>query len=72
MIEIEQGSKDGYSIHPVVHQWASYLDGQRQEDEWARLALAVVGQSVPAGGTREYWVVQRKLIPHADMVRRWI
>ncbi|CZR43873.1 uncharacterized protein FPRO_13681 [Fusarium proliferatum ET1] len=72
MIEIHQGSKDGYSIHPVVHQWASYLDGQRQEDEWARLALAVVGRSVPARETREYWVVQRKLIPHAEMVRRWI
>lgn len=71
MIEIEQGSKDGYSIHPIVHQWASYLDGQRQEDEWARLALAVVGRSVPARETREYWVLQRKLIPHAEMVRRW-
>ncbi|KJZ69359.1 hypothetical protein HIM_11241 [Hirsutella minnesotensis 3608] len=70
MIETEQGSKGSYSMHPVVHQWASYLDGQRQEDEWAKLALAVVG--VPAGETREYWVVQRKLIPHAEMVRRWM
>ncbi|KJZ69757.1 hypothetical protein HIM_10840 [Hirsutella minnesotensis 3608] len=72
MIETEQGSKGSYSMHPVVHQWASYLDGQRQEDKWARLALAVVGRSVPVGETREYWVVQRKLIPHAEMVRRWI
>ncbi|KAF5618248.1 tetratricopeptide repeat domain protein [Fusarium sp. NRRL 25303] len=72
MIEIEQGSKDGYSIHPVVHQWASYLDGQRQKDEWAMLALDVVGRSVPTRETREYWVMQRKLIPHAEIVRRWV
>uniref|UniRef100_A0A0B7KQA1 PNPLA domain-containing protein n=1 Tax=Bionectria ochroleuca TaxID=29856 RepID=A0A0B7KQA1_BIOOC len=72
MIEAEEGSKDSYSMHPVVHRWASCLDGQRQEDEWARLALAVVGRSVPREQTRDYWVVQRKLIPHAEMVRRWI
>ncbi|KAI7770703.1 hypothetical protein LZL87_004490 [Fusarium oxysporum] len=72
MIETEQGSKDGYSLHPVVHQWVLYLDGQRQEEEWARLALTLVGHSVPVEETREKWVVQRKLIPHAEMVQRWI
>ncbi|KAL9569225.1 hypothetical protein ACKAV7_006811 [Fusarium commune] len=72
MIENEQGSKDGYSLHPVVHKWVLYLDGQRQEEEWARLALTLVGHSVPVEETREKWVVQRKLIPHAEMVQRWI
>ncbi|KAF9772537.1 hypothetical protein IL306_009749 [Fusarium sp. DS 682] len=72
MIETEDGLKDSYTIHPIVHRWASCLDEQQQENEWARLALVVVGQSVPTRKTREYWTTQRKLIPHAEMVQRRI
>jgi tetratricopeptide (TPR) repeat protein len=72
MIETEQGSKASYSMHPVVHQWASYIDGKRYDDEWLTLALAVVGQSMPTLETREYWVELRKLTPHAEMVWKWI
>ncbi|KAF5665043.1 tetratricopeptide repeat domain-containing protein [Fusarium denticulatum] len=72
MIETEQGSKDSYSVHPVVHQWALYLDEEWHKDEWVMVALAVVGQSVSMEGTKECWALHRKLIPHAEATRIWI
>ncbi|KAF4340652.1 tetratricopeptide repeat domain protein [Fusarium beomiforme] len=72
MIETQEGSKGSYSMHPVVHRWALCLSEQRQENEWVRLALAVVGQSVPTRETRDYWVVQQKLLPHAERLWKWM
>ncbi|CVL07330.1 uncharacterized protein FMAN_15396 [Fusarium mangiferae] len=72
MIEIEEGLKDSYSMHPVIHRWASCLDGQQQKKEWIKLALDVVGQSVPFQGVKEYWLLQQRLLPHAERCLWWI
>jgi tetratricopeptide (TPR) repeat protein len=72
MIETEEGSKDSYSMHPVVHRWALCLDGQQQKNEWAKLALEVVGHSVPFQDAKEYWLLQQRLLPHAERCLWWI
>ncbi|KAH6975787.1 hypothetical protein EDB80DRAFT_900003 [Ilyonectria destructans] len=72
MIETQEGSTGSYSMHPVVHRWASFLDGDEQKHESARLAIMVVGSSVPRRESREYWVLQQKLLPHAERCAGWM
>ncbi|KAH7119384.1 hypothetical protein B0J13DRAFT_532484 [Dactylonectria estremocensis] len=72
MVETQEGSTGSYSMHPVVHRWASFLDDDRQKHESARLALIVVGSSVPMRESREYWVLQQKLLPHAERCAEWM
>ncbi|SPO04432.1 related to ankyrin 3 [Cephalotrichum gorgonifer] len=72
MIEIQEGLKDTYSMHPVVHRWVSYLDDDQRKDKSARLALMIVALSVPSEDTRRYWILQRKLLPHAERSAGWI
>ncbi|KAH6881069.1 hypothetical protein B0T10DRAFT_551364 [Thelonectria olida] len=72
MIETREGSEGSYSMHPVVHRWASYLEGNQQKNESARLALMIIGFSVPVKETREYWVLQQKLLPHAERCVGWV
>ena len=61
---VENGA--GYATHPVVHRWARYYCGQDYNDELSRLALVVVGWGVPHNSTRDYSVLQRRLLPHAQ------
>ncbi|KAH6985405.1 hypothetical protein EDB80DRAFT_224855 [Ilyonectria destructans] len=72
MVETQEGSTASYSMHPVVHRWASFLDGEQQKHESARLALVVVGSLVPTRESREYWVFQQKLLPHAERCAEWM
>ncbi|KAF2678494.1 FabD/lysophospholipase-like protein [Lentithecium fluviatile CBS 122367] len=61
---VENGAS--YATHPVVHRWARYYCGQDYSDELARLALAIVGWAVPDSSMRDYSVLQRRLLPHAQ------
>ncbi|KAH7008703.1 hypothetical protein EDB80DRAFT_751332 [Ilyonectria destructans] len=72
MIETQEGLTGSYSMHPVVHRWSSFLDGDQQKHESARLALMVVGLSVPMRESREYWILQQKLLPHVERCAGWI
>ncbi|KAF5669913.1 ankyrin 3 [Fusarium denticulatum] len=66
MIQKLQEPKGNYSMHPVVHRWVSYLDDAQKNTEFARLALILVSHSIPMQDAKEYWVLQRKLLPHAE------
>ncbi|KAH7124926.1 hypothetical protein B0J13DRAFT_628227 [Dactylonectria estremocensis] len=72
MVETQQGLTGSYSMHPVVHRWASFLDCDQQKHESARLALVVVGSSVPTRESKEYWVFQQRLLPHAERCAEWM
>ncbi|KAH7124620.1 acyl transferase/acyl hydrolase/lysophospholipase [Dactylonectria macrodidyma] len=72
MVETQQGLTGSYSMHPVVHRWASFLDGDQQKHESARLALVVVGSSVPAHDSKDHWVFQQRLLPHAERCAEWM
>jgi hypothetical protein len=71
MIEARE-DVSAYSVHPVVHEWALQVLGWERKGELAWLAVIVVGKAVPDSTQREYWVVQQRLMPHADCCYRWI
>ncbi|KAH7012302.1 uncharacterized protein B0I36DRAFT_256794 [Microdochium trichocladiopsis] len=72
MIEANEDVGAGYSMHPVVHRWASHLDEGSRKADYARLALTVVGLSVPMSTERDYWVLQQQLLPHGQRCAEWV
>ncbi|PSN58604.1 hypothetical protein BS50DRAFT_614817 [Corynespora cassiicola Philippines] len=64
----EQG---GYATHPVVHRWAYHYRGKSSSSVLSRLAVAAVGWAVPHSSTRDYSIVQRRLLPHAQACSVW-
>jgi len=56
---------ESYSIHPVVHDWCVESISRGKHD-LMMLALMVVGFAVPEPSEPEYWVMQQRLLPHAN------
>ena len=64
LVESHQGT-ESYSIHPVVHDWCieSISNGDLK---LMMLAPTIVGFAVPSQSEPEYWVIQQRLLPHAN------
>ena len=56
----------GYGMHGCVHSWTLHVLNEVRNTELAQLAMRCVGLHVPADTERGYWVVQRRLMQHAD------
>ncbi|SLM38624.1 Tetratricopeptide-like helical domain [Lasallia pustulata] len=56
----------GYGMHNCVHAWAVHVLNAERETSMAILALICVGLAVPTNDVPEYWVKERRLLPHAD------
>lgn len=59
-------ASDGFSIHPVVHQW---LRQRLDAAAWhANLtaAITILGRAVPFAHFHEPWILQRRLAPQVD------
>ena len=72
MIEARESVRGSYMMHPVVHRWASHIQDGTANRSVLRLAVMVVGSSVPSSTSKDYWVVQRRLLPHAERCSWWI
>ncbi|PCH00605.1 Disease resistance protein [Penicillium occitanis (nom. inval.)] len=70
----EQGGS--YMMHPVVQDWCldvASIEDKARNRRWDELALVSVGYTVPARFEAPYWELRRRLLIHADYVRRaWI
>lgn len=62
-------STGSYSIHPVVHEWCAETISYGGVESLT-LAFLVVGFAVPVDSEREYWLLQQRLVPHADRCMR--
>ena len=64
LVESHQGT-ESYLIHPVVHDWC--MESISNDDlDLIMLALTMVGFAVPSPSEPEYWVIQQRLLPHAN------
>ncbi|KAG9512227.1 purine and uridine phosphorylase, partial [Aureobasidium melanogenum] len=62
-----------YAMHSVLHSWCRYLGGSETErSSFRKLAVDIVGQMVPAESMREYWILQRRLLPHGQEILKGI
>ena len=64
LIELIKDS-NGYSMHSCVHAWAAHVLNADRETSMAKLALICVSAAVPTKHVGEYWVIERRLLPHA-------
>ncbi|KAL9004307.1 MAG: hypothetical protein Q9188_002871 [Gyalolechia gomerana] len=64
LIESHQHT-ESYSIHPVVHDWCAETISDGNGDLIV-IALTVIGTAAPGHSEAVYWVLQRRLLPHAD------
>ncbi|GLA38505.1 hypothetical protein AnigIFM63309_005802 [Aspergillus niger] len=59
-----------YSVHPVVHDWCHYeLLGELDQPTRMQLrmtALAAIGHAVPSVAEKQHWVLQQRVLPHAN------
>ncbi|KAI5460798.1 P-loop containing nucleoside triphosphate hydrolase protein [Mariannaea sp. PMI_226] len=70
MVEIQGNVPNSFSMHPVVHKWTSYLQDDSDKKEFVKMAVLLVGLSVP---TQEGdWASQQRLLPHAQKCLEWI
>ncbi len=72
MIEAQESVPNSYVMHPVVHRWTSHIQDSSEKMEYVRLAVMAIGSSVPMATTDAYWILQRRLLPHAEQCLWWI
>ncbi|KAI1772656.1 hypothetical protein F4818DRAFT_453453 [Hypoxylon cercidicola] len=63
------GESNGYSMHGCVHSWTQHVLHDDQDEEgvyMAHLAMECVATHNPDEATAEYWLIQRRLLKHAD------
>jgi tetratricopeptide (TPR) repeat protein len=61
-----------YGIHPAVYRLTLYLENDGRRGEFLQLAVKLVGWAVPDLKTEQDWVLQRRLLPHADHCSYWV
>jgi tetratricopeptide (TPR) repeat protein len=58
-----------YAMHSVLHSWCRYLgESEAEKESFWKLAVYIVEGMVPSKSTEEYWVLQRRLLPHGQMI----
>ncbi|KAI8711063.1 PNP-UDP-1 domain-containing protein [Fusarium sp. LHS14.1] len=72
MIQAQVEPRGSYAMHPVVHQWVLHLDSNGKRRDFARLALILVGCSISTQETKEYWILQQRILPHAERCSWWM
>ncbi|MCJ1425603.1 hypothetical protein MMC29_003503 [Sticta canariensis] len=61
------GVSGGYCMHSCVHAWTKHvLKSEKDHIPMTKLALNCIGSAVPDETVTEYWLLQRRLLPHAN------
>ena len=60
-----QRDRESYSIHQVVHDWCAETINHGCRDLMLA-ALMIVGTASPGHLEAEYWLLEQRLLPHAD------
>jgi tetratricopeptide (TPR) repeat protein len=56
----------GYSMHSCVHSWTKHVVNDGWNSTMARIALSCIGLHVPYDDRPQYWVIQQRLVHHAN------
>uniref|UniRef100_A0ACC1R8X0 Uncharacterized protein n=1 Tax=Lecanicillium saksenae TaxID=468837 RepID=A0ACC1R8X0_9HYPO len=57
---------NGYSVHGCVHSWMIHVLNDLNEQDLVALAIKCTSLHVPGKEVPEYWLIQRRLMLHAD------
>ncbi|KZL70068.1 NB-ARC and TPR domain protein [Colletotrichum tofieldiae] len=56
----------GYSVHGCVHTWMIHILNTGVDEEMAWTAMICVASHIPRDNEHNYWLVQQRLLQHAD------
>jgi hypothetical protein len=57
------------AMHSVLHHQCCYVaKSEAERNSYRKLAVDIVGQTVPSRSMKECWVLQRKLLPHGQAI----
>jgi tetratricopeptide (TPR) repeat protein len=60
-----QSGSGRYSVHSCVHSWTVFVLNKEWDKGLAKLALTCVASEVPHTNEKDWWLLQRRLLPHA-------
>ncbi|CAG8395624.1 unnamed protein product [Penicillium salamii] len=63
---LQRVESGGYSVHGCVHSWMMHVLNQGLDKSMAWTAVRCVARRVPSPDKHEFWLIQRRLIAHAD------
>jgi tetratricopeptide (TPR) repeat protein len=63
---------NGYSVHSCVHLWSISVLNKEWDDGLARPTASCVAASVPDAPEMNWWLIQRRLLPHAGRLEHFI
>ncbi|KAG9250683.1 uncharacterized protein F5Z01DRAFT_640089 [Emericellopsis atlantica] len=63
---------NGYSVHACVHSWMVHALNGPDERGLSMLAMECTSLHVPGPKIAEYWLLQRRLLLHADRCRQFM
>jgi tetratricopeptide (TPR) repeat protein len=62
---IEQNDKsETYSMHALVHDWIRASIKDKEDEGLLQIEITTLGLAVPEANTRDYWITERRLLPH--------
>ncbi|KAK5189272.1 hypothetical protein LTR96_011360 [Exophiala xenobiotica] len=61
----QQSRTGGYNVHSCVHSWRVFVLNKQWDKDLARLAVTCVASAVPSTSEKDWWLLQRRLLPHA-------
>ncbi|THX00042.1 purine and uridine phosphorylase [Aureobasidium pullulans] len=62
-----------YAMHSVLHSWCLHVaQHDSEKGDFRRLASSVVGQAMPPMEMDDFWILQRRLLPHAQTIMRFV
>jgi tetratricopeptide (TPR) repeat protein len=62
----------GYSMHGCVHSWTKHVVNEEWDSNMARLVVNCVGLHVPDRNVPQYWVVEQRLVGHANRCQQYL
>jgi tetratricopeptide (TPR) repeat protein len=60
-----------HSMHAVLHKWCYQLSMGSEREELFLVAIGIVALAVPFKSDNEYWVLERRLLPHSVQIYQW-
>ncbi|CAD0055388.1 unnamed protein product, partial [Aureobasidium pullulans] len=62
-----------YAMHSVLHSWCLHVaQHDSEKGDFRRQASCIVGQAMPPLEMDEFWILQRRLLPHAQTIMRFV
>ncbi|KJZ68150.1 hypothetical protein HIM_12460 [Hirsutella minnesotensis 3608] len=72
LITRDESDYDTFSMHLVVHNVLASYRTEAQTAEFGRSALNIIARSIPQSTNRQFWVMQKRLLPHANRCLTWL